>query len=315
LNLAHVRTESDPGEGMGALLATLEDWRFAAVESLANDDGARAFLCDRYRALLSAVAADAAEFRDWVACAEGCFPGEDEILAALRTQAALYNDSERIKTMVESSRRLLKALGEEIPDPRIVVFASSERMAENFHTAASEMLASATCLLLARPEDEDVVERFRCAPGPTLMVTDKSAEEGLNLSFTDAIVHLDLPLSAARIEQRIGRLDRYGRRQGNIRHRIFLPSDDDISPWAAWFALLAQGFFIFNQSISDVQFLLDDFERETFETLLMSGPTALVGLTNTIRVRIGDERRSQDEQYALDRIALAEEPVETSSGR
>ncbi|WP_287347065.1 hypothetical protein [Mesorhizobium sp.] len=41
----------------------------------------------------------------------------------------------------------------------------------------------------------------------------------------------------------------------------------------------------------------------------MSGPEGLVGLANDIRARIDDERKSQDEQYALDRIALAEEPV------
>lgn len=310
-NLSHVRTESDPADQMETLLATLEDWRFAAVESLAGDDGARTRLSERYRALLSVVGTDATEFRNWLARAEVSFAGEGEILSALAAQAEDYDDDERIDTMVESSRRLLKTLGEEIADPRIVVFATSERIAENFHAAASETLALVTCLLLAGPEDDDVAEHFRCAPGPTIMVADRSAEEGLNLSFADAIVHLDLPLSAARIEQRIGRLDRYGRRQGMIRHRILVPSDDDISPWAAWYALLTQGFRIFNRSISDVQFLLDDFEHQVFETLLMSGPEGLVGLANDIRARIDDERKSQDEQYALDRIALAEEPVES----
>ncbi|TIX47637.1 MAG: hypothetical protein E5V26_01925, partial [Mesorhizobium sp.] len=74
------------------------------------------------------------------------FAGEGEILSALAAQAEDYDDDERIDTMVESSRRLLKTLGEEIADPRIVVFATSERIAENFHAAASETLALVTCL-------------------------------------------------------------------------------------------------------------------------------------------------------------------------
>lgn len=308
-NLSHVRTESESGDQMATLLATLEDWRFAAVESLAGEHGPRTLLSDRYRMLLSAIGGGATEFRDCLASAEVSFPGEGEILGALRAQAEDYDDDDRIYTMVESTRRLLKTLGEGMPDPRIVVFATSGRIAENFHAAASERLASVTSLLLAGSENDDVAHRFQSVPGPTIMVTDRSAEEGLNLSFADAIVHLDLPLSAARIEQRIGRLDRYGRRQGIIRHRVFLPSDDDNGPWAAWYALLGQGLLIFNRSISDVQFLLDDFERQAFETLLMNGSEGLVALVSEIRARIDDERKSQDEQYALDRIAFAEEPV------
>lgn len=309
-NLSHVRIESDPGDQIETLVSTLEDWRFAAVESLIVDDGARARLSERYRSLLTAIGAGATDFRQWLADAKASFAGEGEILAALQALTDGLDDEERLSTMVESSRRLLKTLGDEKPDPKIVVFATSERIAELFHTAASEMLAQVTCLLLAGPEDAQAVERFRSSAGPSMIVADQAAEEGLNLSFADAIVHLDLPLSASRLEQRIGRLDRYGRRLGIIRHRVLLPSDDDGSPWAAWYSLLADGFLIFNRSISDVQFLLEDFERQAFETLLMSGPEGLVGLAKDIRTRIDDERKSQDEQYALDRIALAEESVE-----
>jgi ATP-dependent helicase HepA len=74
------------------------------------------------------------------------------------------------------------------------------------------------------------------APNTTaILVMDRRGEEGLNLNCADAIVHLDLPLSAARLEQRIGRLDRFGRRQSIIRHRVLLPFDDADSPWTAWF--------------------------------------------------------------------------------
>jgi ATP-dependent helicase HepA len=73
--------------------------------------------------------------------------------------------------------------------------------------------------------------------------------------------------------------------------------------------LLADGLSIFHSSISDVQFLVDDFETHAFDALLTSGPDALVALAEEIRSQIADERKSQDEQYALDRIALAEEPV------
>lgn len=314
--MTHVRTEGDPSDDLAVLLGTLEDWRSAAVDSLVDGDVGSLLLAARYRDLLGAVSEGADAIRGWLAGAAPIFTGEAEILDALREQADDYDDAERIETMVESVRRLIKTLRVDVDHPKIVVFATATALAAAFHEALEDALHDTPCLLLieggeAVDDDEEGVAAFAQAPDAAVLIVDRSAEEGLNLSFADAIVHLDLPLSAARIEQRIGRLDRYGRRQGIIRHRILLPSDEDESAFSAWQTLLADGLSIFHRSISDVQFLLEDFETRVLDALLITGPDALVGLAEEIRSQIADERKSQDEQYALDRIALAEEPVET----
>lgn len=312
--MTHVRTEGDPSDDLEVLLGTIEDWRSAAVDSLV--DGDTPPLAARYRDLLGAVSEGADALRAWLAGAAPIFAGEGEILDALREQTDDYDDADRIETMVESVRRLIKTLRADVDHPKIVVFATATVLAAAFHEALEDALDDTPCLLLieggeAMDDDEEGVAAFAQAPDAAVLIVDRTAEEGLNLSFADAIVHLDLPLNAARIEQRIGRLDRYGRRHGIIRHRILLPSDEDESPFAAWQTLLADGLSIFHRSISDVQFLLEDFETRALDTLLMTGPDALVGLAEEIRSKIAEERKSQDEQYALDRIALAEEPVET----
>ena len=46
-----------------------------------------------------------------------------------------------------------------------------------------------------------------------MLVADDSAEDGLNLQVADAVVHCRLPWSPNRLEQRIGRVDRY---QGGV---------------------------------------------------------------------------------------------------
>lgn len=316
--LTHVRTEADPSEDMAVLLATLEDWRSAAVDSCVYGDIGTARLAARYRDLLGAISEGGEALRAWLTGASPMFTGEAEILEALREQAEAYEDSDRIQTMVESVRRLIKTLRADVDHPRIVVFATKPAIAAAFHEALEDATVGPRCLLLsadvgpdADEDDANVADWFVDASDAAILTVDRSAEEGLNLSFADAIVHLDLPLSAARIEQRIGRLDRYGRRQGIIRHRVLLPSDEDDSPFGAWHTLLAEGLSIFHRSISDVQFLLEGFESQAFEVLLMMGPNALVDLAGDIRARIADERKSQDEQYALDRIALIEEPVQT----
>lgn len=312
-NLSHVRTEANPNEQDQLLLGALEDWRFSAAEAANGDDTEMARAARRYRDILNAVGVGAGALRGWLKTAIPSFQGEDELLEALRSIAEEYEDSDRLETMVESTKRLTKSLRAEKSHPKIVVFSSSRETASAFRKQFEDEGDGAVVYLLTdNGEDSDeILAAFQEPRKSAILVTDRSGEEGLNLNCADAIVHLDLPLSASRIEQRIGRLDRFGRRQGIIRHRILLPSDDDVSPWMAWFELLAGGFLVFNLSISDVQFLLEDFEEQAFQTLLSNGSQALFALSADIRARITEERKSQDEQYALDRIALAEEPVET----
>jgi ATP-dependent helicase HepA len=105
-------------------------------------------------------------------------------------------------------------------------------------------------------------------------------------------------------------LDRFGRRQSLIRHRILLPTEDDGGPWLEWQRVLADGFGVFHRSISDVQFLLEEVERDVVVALFSDGPAAVLDLAKKVHGRIEGERRSQDEQFALDRLAIAEQPIE-----
>lgn len=307
--LTHTKIEGDPSDLAIAIALTVEDWRFAANEALIDRPEIRAELISRYRSLLEAVAEGAGALKSWVGHIEPLFLAEQVILNSLADQAREFDDSDRIETMVESTRRLLKALKNDVKVPRIVAFSSSIDLANAYHVALSNSLEDVICCRLGEG-DVGVVEKFKKAKDCAVLVVDRAAEEGLNLSFADGIIHLDLPLDAARIEQRIGRLDRYGRRQDYIRHRIFVPSDEYQSPWLAWFDIIASGLLIFHRSISDVQFLLDEIELEVFNALFIGGSEALLPMASLLRQRLEDERKSQDEQYALDRIALAEEPVE-----
>lgn len=312
-SLLHVRVETNPDEQMDALLAGLEDWRFSAVEAADGDHATLKRHAARYADFLDALSAGPNVFTSLLANAIPIFADEDELLRSLQSIAQTCDVGGQIETMVESAKRLVKTLKAETRDPKIVVFASSTHTASAFYEAFRRTSDEISIYLLTDTDQEEMSGSLTGFVEPqktAVLVADRFGEEGLNLNCADAIIHLDLPMSAARLEQRIGRLDRFGRRQGIIRHRILLPSDDEMSPWSAWFEFLAQGFLIFNRSISDVQFLLEDLEAHAICTLLECGPDGLVALAVEIRDRIAEERQSQDEQYALDRIALAEEFVE-----
>lgn len=310
-DLSHIRTEADPDPHVAAVMAVLEEWRFSAVEAIGGDGAGERAAALRYGCLLEAVGSAPEALAERLDALTPMFPDEVEILARLTSRAAERDDAMAIAIMVESTRRLLKTLGQASNRPKIVVFAGSTEAADQYLVA---LAAAAPDILVARllsgRGGGELVETFARSNRAFVLVLDTSGEEGLNLSCADAIVHLDMPLSIARLEQRIGRLDRFGRMQDLIRQRILLPSDDDDSPWQAWLDLVAHGLLMFNGSTSDVQFLLEDIEAEALTALFRHGPAGLADLIPDVRSRIAEERRSQQEQYALDRLALAETSVE-----
>src|SRR5690606_7536938 len=106
----------------------------------------------------------------------------------------------------------------DLPDkPKVLVFAGFPGLAPI--AAASLRRAFGTAAVvefrfdLDREEKEDNVRRFRDEPGTWILVSDETGGEGRNFQFADRLVHLDTPWYVARVEQRIGRLDRLGREQ------------------------------------------------------------------------------------------------------
>ena len=65
---------------------------------------------------------------------------------------------------------------------------------------------------MAWPEREAQVERFRQPNGARFLVATDAAGEGINLQFCRLMVNYDIPWNPARLEQRMGRIHRYGQK-------------------------------------------------------------------------------------------------------
>lgn len=154
-------------------------------------------------------------------------------------------------------------------------------------------------------------------PNLRVLIIDKNNEEGIDLQFVDAIIHYDLLFNVSRIEQRIGRLDRFGRKKSNtIQHLIILPTDNEDYPWINWFDLLLDGFKVFNKPVSDIQLKLEDLNNSIYVELLKYGTSALINhfedgnivssKIDYINNVIFEERKYLDEQYALNHLSLSD---------
>ena len=85
---------------------------------------------------------------------------------------------------------------------------------------------------LSDVEQQETVENFKQSSSPIrLLVTGDVASEGVNLhSQCHELIHFDIPWSLIRIEQRNGRIDRYGqKKRPQITTMLLSPSNDRFS--------------------------------------------------------------------------------------
>ena len=68
----------------------------------------------------------------------------------------------------------------------------------------------------ARDDRPGIIERFRERPNLHVLLSTEVGSEGLDFQFCDAVVSYDLPWNPMLVEQRIGRIDRFGQREPQV---------------------------------------------------------------------------------------------------
>ena len=102
-----------------------------------------------------------------------------------------------------------------------------------------------------------------------ILISDEVGAEGRNFQFADTIIHYDIPWSPAKLEQRIGRLDRIGRLAGKKVNNIVLYVKDTVEE--DLFILYDQYLNIFNESLSGIEIIFDDLWNVIKRTVQESG--------------------------------------------
>jgi ATP-dependent helicase HepA len=175
---------------------TLDASFLGTVEDPAADPVARQRSLDRIRRALASGAALRAVL------------GPDEIERRQEAEAMDRTDP-RLEWLLTQARRWRRT------HQKTLVFTAHRETLEMLRDALSAraQLASGVFheeLSAARRDME--VARFRAEDGPSILVSTEAGGEGRNFEFCRRLVLYDLPWKPATVEQRIGRLDRIGRR-------------------------------------------------------------------------------------------------------
>ena len=160
---------------------------------------------------------------------------------------------------------------------RCVIFTSFASSADQFVELLQKRIgphAVAHHLVSDSPEEQDAaVQQFLEGGSCRVLVCDESAEEGRNLQNSESIFHLDLPLSANRLEQRIGRTDRF-REAGTSTAISFVFNEARSDLVDGQLKLFSDAVGIFDESVATLHHPLSEIENQIQGTAFSEGAAA-----------------------------------------
>lgn len=214
-------------------------------------------------------------------------------------------EGERQRVTLDAVRQCLSTQG-----VQVVIFcdqaSTADSLTRSLRTAIGETvevlrhsIADASALEEGQPQHwrRFLTDPERCR----VLVCDARAEEGLNLHGGYKVaLHYDLPAAPNRIEQRLGRLDRYGVSDAV---RSLAPVCDSDLAEKAWLACLAEGLQVFSASMASLQYLVEETLRSAIQDWYDEGVDGLLRWKDQLAGPKGwaaRERRRIDQQDSLD---------------
>ena len=166
-------------------------------------------------------------------------------------------------------------LREESPNSKVLVFAVFRRTIEYLRqrlNAPNSLYAGAAHMIhggVPQPERPQIIDRFKEGDGFGILLLSEIGSEGLDFQFCDTVFNYDLPWNPMRVEQRIGRVDRYGQQSERIRIYSMVLND---TIEERILARLYERINVFEESIGDLEVILGDeiyeLQRDVFRSKL-----------------------------------------------
>lgn len=149
---------------------------------------------------------------------------------------------EALETKVEKLLHALGVLWQRNPAEKVVVFATYLGTVDLLERALEERYPGQGVVVLRGGDQGAKVaaeRRFRRPDGPRVLVCTAAGREGINLQFSRVLFNFDLPWNPMDLEQRIGRIHRYGQKDtaqvynlvlgDTIEGRIFLMLEEKLA--------------------------------------------------------------------------------------
>lgn len=165
---------------------------------------------------------------------------------------------------------IMNLLYDDLYDQKVVLFTNELETFKAYMAALNNTFQPEEISFFGCDMDIDELEanayRFQNETNCRIMLCDYTGGEGRNFQCADYVIHIDLPWDASVIEQRIGRLDRLERD----------PERSTVTSVVAYaentfeeglFDFFKKGLRIFEQSLSGMEIIMEDINREIFSAV------------------------------------------------
>ena len=184
---------------------------------------------------------------------------------------------------------------------RVAVATGTEQVAAELHAALRMVLDRPVVRIT--PDAPQSAAEFEQAEGGAAIVFGPVGEEGQNLQSAGVVIHVDLPWDPNRLEQRLGRFDRFG--AGTPCEHVVLLDDID-SHANAWHDVLRDGFGIFAGSIASLQLAIGRLQARIDEAAAIGEPGGLRDLVDWVTSELEQELSAVELAELLDETVLDE---------
>jgi len=169
-------------------------------------------------------------------------------------------------------------MGLERPGSKLLVFVAWKATFDVLYTKLTRTYGRQAVARFVTGLDEDAlqaeVDRYQADDLCRIMLTDESGGEGRNFQIADQVVHVDLPWTLGKLEQRIGRVDRLGRKGTVV---SIVPAargtlEEDL------FRIWHDAFNLFRHSMSGLEIVLEDVQDQIGAAFASSTKEGVAGL-------------------------------------
>lgn len=203
-------------------------------------------------------------------------------------------------------------------DGKVVVFAGNDATATHVENLLRKQYAPIDGKVLVERHDPQIDISFGAARGLEFFICDERGESGLNLhGGKKLVVHYDLPMEISRLEQRMGRLNRYSPNLVASPVECISLVPEGLSFSNCWLTILDEDVDLFNRSAASLQYALEPYVAGVWQALVDKGLSAFEemsvlfsgkdGLVDQERIKVRaqenlnnlDEEIAEAKRYAL----------------
>ncbi len=167
------------------------------------------------------------------------------------------------------------------------------------HRYGSGMVAQFTAQLNME-ELQDAADAFQSSDRCRILLCDELGGEGRNFQIASQIIHIDLPWTPAQLEQRIGRVDRFGR-EGTV---LSIVSFAENWPEHDLFRSWQDAFHLFTQSMSGLEIALETIQNRLLDAIVQSSRDGIANLIDTMIEEADKLRQAVEEERYFEEAAI-----------